>query len=78
MHVQSLTCVRLCATPWTIACQAPLSLGFSRQKYWSGLPFPPPGDLPPSGIKKDMITKFLSFQVVSAVERDIFQICFHF
>ena len=31
-------------TPWTAACQAPLSMGFSRQKYWSGLPFPPPGD----------------------------------
>ena len=33
-------------TPWTVACQAPLSMGFSRQEYWSGLPFPPPGDLP--------------------------------
>ena len=33
-------------TPWTVACQAPLSLGFSRQEYWSGLPFPSPGDLP--------------------------------
>ena len=33
-------------TPWTIACQAPLSMGFSRQEYWSGLPFPSPGDLP--------------------------------
>ena len=31
------------ATPWTVACQAPLSMGFSRQEYWSGLPFPPPG-----------------------------------
>ena len=34
------------ATPWTAACQAPLSMGFSRQEYWSGLPCPPPGDLP--------------------------------
>ena len=34
------------ATPWTVACQAPLSMGFSRQDYWSGLPFPSPGDLP--------------------------------
>ena len=34
------------ATPWTVACQAPLSMGFSRQEYWSGLPYPPPGDLP--------------------------------
>ena len=36
-------------TPWTVACQAPLSMGFSRQEYWSGLPFPPPGDLPNPG-----------------------------
>ena len=33
------------ATPWTVACQAPLSMEFSRQEYWSGLPCPPPGDL---------------------------------
>ena len=33
-------------TPWTVACQVPLSMGFSRQEYWSGLPFPSPGDLP--------------------------------
>ena len=45
------SCVRLCVTPWTAACQAPLSMGFSRQNYWSGLPCPPPGDLPDSGIK---------------------------
>ena len=38
-------------TLWTIVLQAPLSMGFSRQEYWSGLPFPPPGDLPSSGIK---------------------------
>ena len=38
-------------TPWTVACQAPLSLGFSRQEYWSGLPFPSPGDLPNPGIE---------------------------
>ena len=41
----------LFATPWTIARQAPLSMGFSRQEYWSGLPFPPPGDLPNPGIE---------------------------
>ena len=35
-------------TPWTVACQVPLSMGFSSQAYWSGLPFPPPGDLPKS------------------------------
>ena len=39
------------ATPWTVALQAPLSMGFPRHKYWSGLPFPPPGDLPNPGIK---------------------------
>ena len=39
------------ATPWTVAHQAPLSMEFLRQEYWSGLPFPPPGDLPDSGIK---------------------------
>ena len=37
------------ATPWTAAHQAPLSMGFPRQEYWSGLPFPPPGDLPNLG-----------------------------
>ena len=43
--------VRLFATLWTVAHQAPLSIGFTRQKYWSGLPCPPPGDLSDSGIK---------------------------
>ena len=43
--------VRLSATPWTVAPQAPLSMGFSRQEYWSGLPFPSPGDLPNPGIE---------------------------
>ena len=38
-------------TPWTVACQAPLSIGFSRQEYWSGLPFPSLGDLPDPGIE---------------------------
>ena len=38
-------------TPWTVACQAPLSMGFSRQEYWSGLSFPSPGDLPDPGIE---------------------------
>ena len=38
-------------TPWTIACQAPLSMGFPKQEYWSGLPFPSPGDLPDPEIK---------------------------
>ena len=49
--VKSLSRVRLSATPWTVAYQAPLSMGFSRQQCWSGLPFPSPGDLPDSRIK---------------------------
>ena len=44
------SCLTL-ATPWTVTHQAPLSMGFPRQEYWSGLPFPPPGDLPNPGIK---------------------------
>ena len=39
------------AIPWTVACQVTMPMGFSRQEYWSGLPFPPPGDLPNTGIK---------------------------
>ena len=46
-----LSHVQLSATPWRLACQAPLSMGFSRQEYWSGLPFPSPGDLPDPGIE---------------------------
>ena len=38
-------------TSWTVACQAPLSMGFPRQEYWSGLPFPSPGDLPDPGVE---------------------------
>ena len=49
--VKLLSCVRLFATPWTVAYQAPPSMEFSRQEYWSGLPFPSPGDLPDPGIK---------------------------
>ena len=44
-----LSCVRLLATPWDVALQPPLSMGFSRQEYWIGLPFPTPGDLPNAG-----------------------------
>ena len=46
----SLSHVQLFVTPWAIAHQAPLSVGFSRQEYWSGWPFPSPGDLPDPGI----------------------------
>ena len=53
VHIRkSLSRVRLSATPWTAACQAPLSMGFSRQEYWSGLPFPSAEDLPNPGIER--------------------------
>ena len=48
---QSLSRIRLFVTPWTVASQAPLSMAFSRQEYWGGLPFPPPGDVPDPGIE---------------------------
>ena len=51
MKVKMLSRVRLFVTPWTVAHQAPLSMGFSRQEYWSGLPFPSPGDLRDPGME---------------------------
>ena len=50
-EVKLLSRVQLFAAPWTVAHQAPLSMGFSRQEYWSSLPFPSPGDLPDPGIE---------------------------
>ena len=51
MKVFMLSHVKLFRTPWTVAYQAPLSMQFSRQEYWIGLPFPSPGDLPDPGMK---------------------------
>ena len=51
VKVELLSPVRLFATPWTVTYQALLSMGVSRQEYWSGLPFPSPGDLPGPAIK---------------------------
>ena len=51
MYVNSLSLVRLFVTPWSIIHQALLSMGFFRQEYWSGFPFPSPGDLPKPGIE---------------------------
>ena len=51
VKVRLLSHVRPFVTPWTVAHQAPPSMGFSRQEYWSGLPFPSPGDLPDPGIE---------------------------
>ena len=55
-HAHLPSRVRLFATLWTVAGQAPLSMGFPRQEYWSGLPFPSPGDLPNLGIKPESPT----------------------
>ena len=51
VRAHSLSCIQLFVTPSTVDCQAPLSMRFFRQEYWSGLPFPPPGDLPDPGIE---------------------------
>ena len=51
VKMKLLSHVRLFATPWMVACQAPWSMGFSRQEYWNGLPFPSLGDLPSPGIE---------------------------
>ena len=51
LEVKSLSCVQLFVTPWTVAYEAPPSMGFSRQEYWSGVPFPSPGDRSNPGIE---------------------------
>ena len=57
--------VQLFATPWTVALQVPLSIRFSRQEYWTGLPFLPPGDLPNPGIEPASVTS-------TCIDRKIF------
>ena len=64
MCVRAQSRLRLFVTLWTVACQAPLSLGFSRQGYWSGLPCPPPGHLPDLGIDLHLLC-FLRWQKAS-------------
>ena len=59
-HVQLLT-------PWTVACQAPLSVGFSRQEYWSGLPFPSPEDLSDPGTEPEIPALHLGSPVLTLV-----------
>ena len=57
--------VQLFATPWTVACQAPLSMGFSGQEYWSGLPCHPPGNLPnPEIIPTSLNSPYIGRQVL--------------
>ena len=55
-----LSCVQLFVTPWTVAHQAPLSMEFSRQEYWSGLPLPSPGELPEPGIEPSSLVSPMS------------------
>ena len=56
VKVKLLSRIRLFATLWTVSYQASLSMGFSKQEYWSGLPFPSPGDLPDPGIEPESPT----------------------
>ena len=60
MRAKSLNRVQLSVTPWTAARQAPLSLGFSRQGYWSGVPCPPPGDRPNQGLNPALMSPALA------------------
>ena len=55
-----LSRIRIFVTPWTVAHQAPLSMEFSRQEYWSGLSFPSPGDLPDPGIEPALAGRFFT------------------
>ena len=61
VKVKLLSCVRLFATPWTVAHRAPLSIGFSRQEYWSGLPFPSP-------VRKYEVSEVSELKLLSRVQ----------
>ena len=67
MHVLS----RFFASPWTVAHKAPLSMGFSRQEYWSGLPFSPPGNLPDPGIEPGSPTLQADSLLLSSAQKCI-------
>ena len=64
VSAESLSRAQLFATPWTVGRQAPLSMGFSRQEDWSGVPYPPPGDPPERGIQLSLLG-FLHWQAGS-------------
>ena len=86
--VYSLSQVQLFANPWTVACQAPLSMGLSRQEYWSGSLFPPPGDLPDPEMKPKfpaspaLAGRFFTTKPVGApifiTAFPLYTICIHF
>ena len=91
---KSLSRVALLVTLWTVACQAPLSMGFSRQEYWSGLPFLSPGDLPHPGtelwshtLQVDSllseplvkpICMYICMHIYMYMHKQFFQIVFHY
>ena len=54
------SCIQLLETPWIVTLQAPLTMGFSRQEYWNGLPFPTPRDLPNPGIESALAGRFFT------------------
>ena len=62
--MKSLSRVRLFVTPWTVAYQDPQSMGFSRQEYWSGLPFPSPSDLAKKNPKRRQVKWHLSYNMI--------------
>jgi len=64
MRSKSLQSRPTLVTLWTVACQAPLSMGFFRQEYWTGLPYPAPGDLPDLGIEPE-------FPMAPALQADL-------
>ena len=66
---QSLGRIRLSVAPWTVACQAPLPVEFSRQEYWSGLPLPPPGDFPDPGIETASLASALAGEFFTTSEQ---------
>ena len=75
MHVcltQSLNCVQLFATSWTVASQVPLSVGFYKQEYWSGLSFPSLGELPNPGIEPVYPTLTGGFSTTAPPEKSIY------
>ena len=76
--VYLLSHVRLFLTPWTVACQAFLSMGFSWQEYWSGLLFPPPGHLPDPGIEPDSIlaSRLFTTETAGKPEERVRSSCF--
>ena len=71
MLVQLLNHFQLFGTPWPVGRQAPLSMGFPRQEYWSGMPFPPAGDLPAPGISPALSGRFFTTEPPGKPGRDI-------